>query len=52
MLDIPKNDFWDVLPDEVKQAIDKAKDQMDRGEGIPHDEVMVRMKQRFLDNKL
>ena len=52
MLDIPETDFWDELSEEVKQTINDAKDQMDRGEGMPHDEVMARMKQRFLNNSL
>lgn len=48
MLDISEEDFWDELPDEVKQSIDEAKDQMDREEGMPHDEVIARIKERFL----
>ena len=42
------NDFWEELPSEVKQAINMAKTELDRGEGTPHDEVMSEMKSRFL----
>ena len=40
-------DFWVDLPSEVKQAISQAKDELDRGEGIPHAEVMTEMKIAF-----
>lgn len=42
------NDFRDDLPNEVKQAIKMAKVELDGGEGIPHDEVMAEIKNRFL----
>lgn len=41
-------DFWTELPAEVKQAVNKAKAELDRGEGIPHAQVMAEMKDRFL----
>lgn len=40
-------DFWHDLPEETKQAINKAKTQLDEGEGIPHQEVMREVRQRF-----
>lgn len=46
---MPEEDFWNELPEEVKQAIEKAKDEMDRGEGMPHDEVIERIRERFLN---
>ncbi|MFC0518011.1 hypothetical protein ACFFGT_27605 [Mucilaginibacter angelicae] len=36
----PETDFWADVPEVVQQAIEKAKKQLDQGEGIPHDEVM------------
>jgi hypothetical protein len=48
LLRLSENDFWGELPVEVKAAINQAKDELDRGEGIPHDEVMHEVKSRFL----
>lgn len=42
-------DFWTDVPKEIKQAIQKAKEQLDRGEGIIHDKVMGEIKSRFLN---
>ena len=41
-------DFWAELPEHVKADIEKAKAELDRGEGIPHEEVMVNVKKGFL----
>lgn len=43
-----EGDYWAELPSEVKQAINQAKDELDRGEGIPHPQVMAEIKSRFL----
>ena len=48
LVGLSENDFWGELPSQVKQAINMAKTELDRGEGIPHDEVMAEMKSRFL----
>lgn len=48
ILGVPQTDFWSELPEAVKQSINKAKAQLDRGEGIPHDKVMADIKSRFL----
>ena len=48
LLGLSEKDFWDELPIEVKTAISQAKDELDRGEGIPHDKVMNEVKSRFL----
>jgi len=48
ILGVPEIDFWDELPAEVKQSIDKAKAELDNGEGIPHNEVMAAARDRFL----
>jgi len=41
-------DFWDELPEEAKQAINKAKKEAEDGKGIPHRKVMEEMRERFL----
>ena len=48
LVGLSDNDFWNDLPAQVKSAINEAKGQLDRGEGIPHDDVMTEMKSRFL----
>ncbi|GGB13955.1 hypothetical protein GCM10011500_32490 [Mucilaginibacter rubeus] len=42
-------DFWTDVPKGIKQAIQKAEEQLDRGEGIAHDKVMEKIKSRFLN---
>jgi hypothetical protein len=42
-------DFWNELPIEVKQAVNKAKAELDRGEGVPHSQIMAEVKTRFLN---
>jgi hypothetical protein len=49
LVGLSENDFWWELPEEVKQTINQAKSELDRGEGIPHDQVMAEMKSRFLN---
>jgi hypothetical protein len=46
---IEGGDFWTDLPEHVKQTIEKAKQQLDDGKGIPHQEVMDKVKAIFLD---
>lgn len=46
---LSENDFWQDLPIEVQQAINQAKLQLDRGEGIANDIVMKEVKRRFLN---
>ncbi len=48
ILGVSQTDFWHKLPEEVKQSINDAKAELDRGEGIPHDNVMAEIKERFL----
>jgi hypothetical protein len=43
-----KEDFYTQLPSKVKQDIDKAKNELDRGEGIPHQQVMSEIRKRYL----
>ncbi len=49
LLDLFEGDFWNDVPSEVKHAINKAKDQLDNGEGIQHEAVMEKAKARFLN---
>jgi len=35
-----KDDWWDEISQEQQKAIDKGITQLDKGEGIPHKEVM------------
>lgn len=49
LVGLSEGDFWADLPVEVKQAVDKAKGELNRGEGIPHSQVMAEMKNRFLN---
>lgn len=37
LLQINQTDFWLNLPDDLKNGIDEAKAELDRGEGIPHE---------------
>ena len=40
-------DFWDELPDEQKTEIEESIAQADRGELIPHEEVMTEIKKKY-----
>ncbi|HEX7365787.1 MAG TPA: hypothetical protein VF273_01760 [Pelobium sp.] len=42
-------DFWTEIPTEIKQHIYRAKSELDRGEGVPHSQVMEEIKNRFLN---
>ncbi len=42
-----EKDFWDELPDYVKVGISEGLAQSERGEGIPHNEVMKQIKARY-----
>jgi len=41
-------DFWEDLPDDVKQKINLAKKELDNGSGISHEIVMEEVKRHFL----
>ncbi len=49
LIGLSESDFWTELPSEVKLAIHNAKSELDRGEGIPHAQVMKEVKGRFLN---
>lgn len=48
LIGLSETDFWTEIPVEVKQAIHKAKGELDRGEGTPHAQVMTEVRSRFL----
>ncbi len=47
LLGLFETDFWDETPAEVKQLINEAKDELDNGIGIAHEQVMADIKVRF-----
>lgn len=49
LVGLSDGDFWSELPLEVQQAVNKAKAELDGGEGVPHDQVMAEMKARYLN---
>jgi hypothetical protein len=40
-------DWWDELSDEERASIQEGLDQLNRGEGIPHEKVMKEMKAKY-----
>ena len=40
-------DWWDAISSEERLAIDEGLAELDRGEGIPHEDVMKRVQERF-----
>jgi predicted transcriptional regulator len=42
-----KVDFWDELPESVKNDIDEAIKEADRGEKIPHKEAMKQIRKKI-----
>jgi predicted transcriptional regulator len=42
-----EEDWWDELPLEVRGEIDEALADLDKGKGIPHEEVMKKYKKWF-----
>lgn len=48
LLGLSDGDFWSELPSDVKGAVNKAKVELDGGEGISHEEIMKEIKARYL----
>lgn len=42
-------DFWHNLPKATKQAINQAKKEAKEGKGIPHEQVMQQVRDRFFE---
>lgn len=49
LVGLSDGDFWNELPDKVKQSVDKARGELDRGEGVENAKVMEEVKGRFLN---
>jgi hypothetical protein len=49
LVGLSEDDFWAELPIEIKEALNKAKIELDKNEGISHEKVMAEVKNRFLD---
>jgi hypothetical protein len=49
LLGLAEGDFWKEIPQEVKEAINQAKKQLDLGEGISNEEVNAEVNKRFLN---
>jgi hypothetical protein len=44
---IVEKDFWDELPEHIKAGIEEGLAQSERGEGIPHLEVMKQIHAKY-----
>lgn len=44
---LSEGDWWDELPDSVKDQIDIAAKQLDEGMGIPHKEVIAQIQHKY-----
>ncbi len=52
LVGLSERDFWRDTPGELKVTVNKAKEELDRGEGIPNAQVMAEIKARFLKNRM
>ncbi len=48
ILGVDTKDFWNELPEHVKESVKQAKEELKSGYGIPHDKVMAEIKNKFL----
>ncbi len=46
--DTKEDDWWDSLHPELQASINKAIEQLERGEGRPHEEVMKEIREKYL----
>lgn len=47
LLGITDNDWWHEISEAEKASIRKGIDQLEQGEGIPHEEVMKKVRERY-----
>ena len=40
-------DFWEALMDAQKRRVEQAIQQMERGQGMPHEKVMVNIRKKW-----
>lgn len=48
ILGVDTKDFWNELPEHVKESVNQAKEELKKGQGIGHDNVMAEIKNKFL----
>ena len=41
------SDWWDEISDEERSAIDSGLAELDKGEGIPHEQVMQKVRKKY-----
>ena len=46
--DAREGDWWNDLPSDLKDSIDRSIDQLERGEGRSHEEVMNEIRDKYL----
>lgn len=51
LLEVDKSDWWKTASTHLKQSIELGLEQLEKGQGIAHEEVMKKMKIRFLKTK-
>jgi len=42
-----ETDWWDELSDEERESIQEGLNQLERGEGIPHEKIMQEIKAKY-----
>ena len=47
ILGVDTKDFWNELPEHVKESVNQAKEELKNGQGISHDKVMSEIKSKF-----
>ena len=47
IFDSSNQDWWDMIPLQNQKVIEEGIDQLDRGEGIPHDEAIKQIRKKF-----
>jgi predicted transcriptional regulator len=51
LLGISDQDWWDEISKAERAAIERGRTQLEKGEGIPHEEVMKEAQERFFKKK-
>jgi gas vesicle protein len=49
LIGLSETNFWTEIPEEIKKSINKAKEEINRGEGLANGHVMDEIKSRFLN---
>jgi predicted transcriptional regulator len=48
LLEVDKGDWWKTASTGLKQSVERGLEQLEKGQGIPHEEVIQKIKARFL----